>query len=473
MKKGHIFVGILILLIVFLVAFLIMRNVLPAIESERPDESWESSWDVIIDEELLNDIYEDGSVEILPDGVIVFRPVESGADETTENPGGATEEPVSTEETNPVLDSAIVGEWYRWSKSIDSFVPEFGIVKYQFGADGIAYDEGGYYVMNALEIQRDSAEPRSLEYTFDGSVLTIDGVRKTARISGDKLIITEHGRENVYVRGDFDDAIADILAKHFDYDIVGTWYYIEDGTTPPGEYIIWEITFTKDQIFRETSYDYYADVDKWGESGVVKEKTYFYDGELLYRDFDKTTALIENGVLRIKSPYGNDYDEYCRGDVKDAIEYIRETFSSPEPQPTQPAETEPPVIDPAILGTWRDVWAADKETMRYAEDSCWEFNADGTFMNYGQESYWYYSAEEGLIPDDDALGSGSRLMSGTYTFDGSTLALTYTMIEYDDSTELPFTQTHQISISNDEIQWGDKVLYKGSMLEVAQKLLGS
>ena len=63
-------------------------------------------------------------------------------------------------------------------------------------------------------------------------------------------------------------------------------------------------------------------------------------------------------------------------------------------------------------------------------------------------------------------------MSGTYTFDGSTLVMTFTYIEWVDLTE-PQVQTWQVSIRNGCMTLTShytRTLYSGNLNEAAARL---
>ena len=465
MKKVKIILEVLILLVLLLIAFLLIRDRLPSAPEEEANigETW------IFDEEALKelgDFAESGSILIGPDGEAVYIGV--GTVATDEATDAVTETPAVSEPQIPERDRSIEGEWYRWDKGKDTDPPQFGIAKYEVRSDGIAYHRSAFYTagFHDLDTQTGSYEVEPMDYSYDGSTLIIDGKRMTARVKGNKLTLIENDRETVYIRGNFDDAVAQIHEKYFDSYIRGTWYYVDHESTPPGEYIIWKVTFGNDRPCREAEYSYYDNAENAADTAYRKDRPYFYDGKALYSEFSKTAARIEDGVLLV-ALYGNEYAELRKGDVDDAVAYIRETFRAPE---TQPPATEPAVIDPAILGTWQHA-RADRETMRYFHNGEWTFNADGTFEYTGYEATYIYSEEEGLVYDENQMGSGSQMMTGIYAFDGSTLKLTYTWIEFNED-EPPFTETHQIRISGDEIHWSDNVLYKGSAEDVAKKLLG-
>ena len=261
----------------------------------------------------------------------------------------------------------------------------------------------------------------------------------------------------------------EIIAECFDEEIVGTWYYVDDQSTPPGEYIIWEIRFSGDRKCTETCYGYYASTDSWGASGDTDTYGFFFDGEMLYSESDETEACIKDGVLQVKAPYGDAYMYLTKGDAEAAVEAIRKTLGD---QVGTPPEEETPKNDPAILGRWQDA-SVEVETKHYFDAGYWEFYSDGTFESESREGgAWIYSEEDGLVYDDSYLGGGGQMSRGTYTFDGSTLTLTYTWIEWEDSAGLPYTVSHQIRINGDTISWGTNTLYKGERLEVAKRLLG-
>ena len=63
-------------------------------------------------------------------------------------------------------------------------------------------------------------------------------------------------------------------------------------------------------------------------------------------------------------------------------------------------------------------------------------------------------------------------MSGTYTFDGSTLVMTFTYIEWEDLTS-PIIETFQVSISNGHMVMSGRYTsncYKGNLNEAAARL---
>ena len=102
------------------------------------------------------------------------------------------------------------------------------------------------------------------------------------------------------------------------------------------------------------------------------------------------------------------------------------------------------------------------------------FNSDGTFTGLDHEQHYFYTPETGAVYDENSPGRGAQELGGTYTFDGSTLVMTFTYIEWVDLTE-PEIQTWQVSIRNGCLTMTGsytRTLYKGNLDEAAARLFG-
>ena len=130
-------------------------------------------------------------------------------------------------------------------------------------------------------------------------------------------------------------------------------------------------------------------------------------------------------------------------------------------------------IDPAILGTWQDVIVADDRASLWRY-STWEFKSDGTFTVYYSEAHFFYTPETGPVYDN-SLASGSQGYMGNFSFDGKTLTLNYTFVEWEDNFK-PYTESYPASVEGNRLfllseNSPSGHLYKGSLEEVADRLM--
>lgn len=260
-------------------------------------------------------------------------------------------------------------------------------------------------------------------------------------------------------------------------DIVGSWYcrLAESGG---GGYLYGIYTFSADGTYSflyaylHTSYP--ENYDNLGSTNG----TYTYDGYTLNTESGSIAGLIVDDTMVLSE--NDDVEIYYRGDLDDAMSDMAGRQEEPDPteQPSteaNPAETETTVIDSSICGTWQimDICDFCESGQCLSRNGYWTFKSDGTFTAEAHDSHYLYTPENGPVRDTDAPGAGSQMMEGTYTFDGSTLILTYTFIEWEDITS-PVVETKWVTIHNGRMEMTDSyytaVMYRGTIEEVAHRL---
>lgn len=376
----------------------------------------------------------------------------------------------------------ILGSWYcYWDITETSKTISYYSRTYTFKADG-TYEFASYIIDIDKASGAGSYEvyaSGSGNYTFDGSELVIGNRAYPAEVHGKELHITETKDTYVYVPGDLKDSFEYAKNQHKpdanDPAIVGSWYYQSEVTSDISIGTIYE-------FHADGTYDRHDFRVGWDGIGYIEGNysgTYTYANNTLVWKYGSYTAEIKNGKLHLTLPEG--VDVYTPGGLEEAVAEARSWYNITEPTETEPTETEPPetqapVLNSSIFGTWQDMvvcTSCDSGTC-LAFGGYFTFNSDGTFTGLDHEQHYFYTPETGAVYDENSPGRGSQELGGTYTFDGSTLVLTFTYIEWVDLTE-PEIQTWQVSISNGHlVMTGNytRNFYKGNLNEAAARLLG-
>lgn len=368
-------------------------------------------------------------------------------------------------------DPAIVGSWYSQSEVTSDI--SVGTI-YEFHADG-TYDrtdfavgwDGIGYILGAS----------SGTYTFDGNTLEWRYGSYSAEIKNGKLHLTSSGNTDIYSPGGLEEAAREARSWYdipdpteselpsIDPAILGGWYCFQSESNDLYSYETYTFnangTYTTKTLYINGSTGSYR-ADLFGNG------TFTFDGSTLILN-NRNQHQLKNGKLHIR--YSGVTQEFLPGDIDDIIAEVLSMQAE-----TEPTATEAPVLNSSIFGTWQELnpcnCTADQLCFGYT--GCWTFNSDGTFSGADQERHYFYTPEGGAVYDDNTPGMGGQLMSGTYTFDGSTLVMTFTDIEWEDLTS-PIIETFQVSISNGHMVMSGRYTsncYKGNLNEAAARLFG-
>lgn len=292
------------------------------------------------------------------------------------------------------------------------------------------------------------------------------------------------------------------LDKEARKDIAGSWYchwsIVE--TSSAISYYTRTYTFRDDGTYDFASFIIDVHLNSY-EIYASGSGYYTFDGSTLVLGNRGYAAELKDGELRLTE--ASETLTYVPGDLEDAVAHAMSQHKEPEPTETEPAETEPleteptepeptetepaeteptetepaeteaPAIDPSILGTWQDVTICTscESGQCLRRNAYWVFRSDGTFTHTECEGHYFYASDTGPVYDT-SMATGSQEKRGTYTFDGSTLVLTYTFIEWEDITG-PILETKQVTIQGGRMTMVGGYtanLRKGSFEEVAAQL---
>ena len=133
---------------------------------------------------------------------------------------------------------------------------------------------------------------------------------------------------------------------------------------------------------------------------------------------------------------------------------------------TQNNTSPPATTIPTITGAPWTHARYDATTGRLHMGNSYMFNTDGTFSGcYTDRSYIY---DRGAWVWDYSMGTGGQSFEGTYTFDGSTLTLTYTYMEWEDTVPAPRTVSAYVESS---VLYIDGTPYYTGNLETISKII--
>lgn len=207
----------------------------------------------------------------------------------------------------------------------------------------------------------------------------------------------------------------------------------------------------------------------------ISEGTFTYDGSVL-----TITVTVDHGHPDRPVPYTYSYEsatvsgntmyvtiDGCddvleKGTLDQVMARLYSQTNSSATTPTSPPATTIPTITGA---PWTHA-RYDATTGRLHMGNSYMFNTDGTFSGtYTDSSYIY---DRGAWVWDYSMGTGGQSFEGTYTFDGSTLTLTYTYMEWEDTVPAPRTYSAYVESS---VLYVDGTPYYTGNLETISKIL--
>ena len=254
--------------------------------------------------------------------------------------------------------------------------------------------------------------------------------------------------------------------------IVGSWYghgSQDQGSSTSHIFVEWKFTAAGNYTCTQWIYDESMSSASEMKQTVSKtEGKYTFDGTKLTMNDKEVAYTLQNDKLYLDAGYGS--KPHLKGTMDDAIKaFLAEKYPNGNPnQPENPpAETDPPAppaIDPAIVGSWSAARAYNSAdgVPCFTMGNSWTFNSDGTFQLSENTTFWMYN-------EDGTLGQifeyTPTKSSGTFTFDGTTLAVTRS-----DGTKKTGTASFQNGVL--VVNWGsgNEFLYKGSAADLAAKL---
>lgn len=143
----------------------------------------------------------------------------------------------------------------------------------------------------------------------------------------------------------------------------------------------------------------------------------------------------------------------------------------------QTGPTLPHGNDDIIFGTWqtasRCTYCTNSRCI--VTSGYWTFHSDGTFSRMEHDAHYFYK-DNGTLEYDNTQACGSQEYRGTYTYDGKTLVLTYTFIEWDETTPLPYSETCTATVHGNTLtisfnnQAYSTISYYGTLESVAGQL---
>lgn len=250
--------------------------------------------------------------------------------------------------------------------------------------------------------------------------------------------------------------------------IVGTWCgHASQSADSSTSHIFTEWNFTAGGNYSCTQWIY--DESMSGASDIkqsVSEKSgkYTFDGTKLTMDSKDVTYTLNNDKLTIDAGYGA--KPHLKGTLDDAIKaFLKEKYPSGQPDdPSDDDESQTPVIDASIVGSWSAARAYNSAdgVLCFTMGNSWTFNSDGTFQMSENSSFWIYNNDGTLGQYFESTATNS---SGTFTFDGTTLVVTRS-----DGTKRTGTASVQNGVL--VVNWGsgNESMYKGNANDLAATL---
>ena len=212
------------------------------------------------------------------------------------------------------------------------------------------------------------------------------------------------------------------------------------------------------------SYGWISD-QSYGAGSQIFNGTFTYDGSTLvltygFFEFESSlpeprtlSAYVEDGVLHI-SEYN--WTSYYQGNINDIGNKL-------VPNPSIPDTT----LDSSIVGTWYTIdFQEVHDGINFGFDQCYEFKSDGTFQTYYMYISLFYNPSTLEVSLLDP-GYTSDLHYGTYTYDGSTLALVYT-----DESSGPYIRRTDATVLGDTLLLYGEKWERGSYAEIANRVFG-
>jgi hypothetical protein len=275
--------------------------------------------------------------------------------------------------------------------------------------------------------------------------------------------------------------------NQIDSAILGTWREVKPCTHPYDSNAIayhlgFRYVFNSDGTFTE-----YPDSETWEydpqtgtatllsswDANNICEGTYTYSGSVL-----TLTYLVDHGHPDREGPWTYVYENVTiSGNTMRGLVHSDSVFERGTPEEIlarlygQTTTPIPPANDAytTIIGApWRYA-RYDADTGRLHLGNSYMFNADGTFSGTYTDSSYYFDGAQWVW--DHTMGTGGQSFEGTYTFDGSTLVLTYTYMEWEDTVPAPRTCTAYVDHSHGSVFYIDGTPYYTGSLETISNLL--